>query len=41
MNGTYRAIEVSKPGIFTEVSRPLQDPPCGNQTDSLPDTPPS
>ena len=26
MNGTYRAIEISKPGVFTEVSRPLQDP---------------
>jgi hypothetical protein len=26
MKGTYRAIEISKPGVFTEVSRPLQDP---------------
>src|SRR5215467_574925 len=26
MKGTYRAIEVTKPGVFTEVSRPLQDP---------------
>src|ERR1700751_730792 len=26
MSGTYRAIEISKPGVFTEVSRPLQDP---------------
>jgi D-arabinose 1-dehydrogenase-like Zn-dependent alcohol dehydrogenase len=26
MNGTYRAIKISKPGAFTEVSRPLQDP---------------
>src|SRR5216684_2965945 len=26
MNGTYKAIEVSKPGIFTEVNKPLQDP---------------
>src|SRR5882724_6325920 len=26
MNGTYKAIEVSKPGIFTEVNRPLQEP---------------
>jgi propanol-preferring alcohol dehydrogenase len=26
MSGTYRAIEINKPGIFTEVSRPLQDP---------------
>jgi alcohol dehydrogenase, propanol-preferring len=26
MMGTYRAIEVTKPGVFTEVSRPLQDP---------------
>jgi alcohol dehydrogenase, propanol-preferring len=26
MSGTYRAIEISKPGIFTEVSRPLQEP---------------
>jgi D-arabinose 1-dehydrogenase-like Zn-dependent alcohol dehydrogenase len=26
MKGTYGAIEVTKPGVFTEVSRPLQDP---------------
>jgi alcohol dehydrogenase, propanol-preferring len=26
MSATYRAIEISKPGVFTEVSRPLQDP---------------
>src|SRR5580704_261072 len=26
MNETYRAIEISKPGVFTEVSRPLRDP---------------
>jgi alcohol dehydrogenase, propanol-preferring len=26
MKGTYRAIEISKPGVFTKVSRPLQDP---------------
>ena len=26
MKGTYRAIEVTKPGVFNEVSRPLQDP---------------
>src|ERR1700758_4142967 len=26
MSATYRAIEVSKPGVFTEVSRPLQEP---------------
>jgi hypothetical protein len=26
MKRTYRAIEVTKPGVFTEVSRPLQDP---------------
>ena len=26
MNATYRAIEISKPGVFTEVSRPLQNP---------------
>jgi propanol-preferring alcohol dehydrogenase len=26
MKDTYRAIEISKPGTFTEVSRPLQDP---------------
>jgi alcohol dehydrogenase, propanol-preferring len=26
MNRMYRAIEISKPGVFTEVSRPLQDP---------------
>ena len=26
MNRTYRAIEISKPGVFTEVKRPLQDP---------------
>ena len=26
MNETYKAIEISKPGVFTEVSRPLQDP---------------
>ena len=26
MNRTYKAIEISKPGIFTEVNRPLQDP---------------
>src|SRR5258706_13079379 len=26
MNATYRAIEISKPGVFTEVSRPLQEP---------------
>src|SRR6201984_3684574 len=26
MKSTYRAIEISKPGGFTEVSRPLQDP---------------
>ena len=26
MNGTYRAIEISKPGAFAEVSRPLEDP---------------
>src|ERR1700746_2914879 len=26
MNRTYRAIEITKPGVFTEVSRPLQDP---------------
>jgi propanol-preferring alcohol dehydrogenase len=26
MKGTYKAIEISKPGVFTEVSRPLQDP---------------
>src|SRR6202047_1098155 len=26
MNATYRAIEISKPGIFTEVDRPLQEP---------------
>src|SRR5438445_12100390 len=26
MSAKYRAIEVSKPGVFTEVTRPLQDP---------------
>jgi propanol-preferring alcohol dehydrogenase len=26
MNATYRAIEITKPGVFTEVSRPLQEP---------------
>jgi propanol-preferring alcohol dehydrogenase len=26
MKDTYRAIEISKPGTFTEVRRPLQDP---------------
>ena len=26
MNSTYRAIEISKPGVFTEVSRQLLDP---------------
>src|SRR5438128_9403829 len=26
MSAKYRAIEVSKPGVFTEVNRPLQDP---------------
>jgi propanol-preferring alcohol dehydrogenase len=26
MNGTYKVIEVSKPGIFTEVNRPLREP---------------
>jgi propanol-preferring alcohol dehydrogenase len=26
MNGTYRAIEVTKPGEFAEVSRPVPDP---------------
>ena len=26
MNSTYRAIEISKPGVFNEVSRPLRDP---------------
>jgi D-arabinose 1-dehydrogenase-like Zn-dependent alcohol dehydrogenase len=26
MNGMYKAIEVSKPGIFTEINKPLQDP---------------
>src|SRR5713226_8766160 len=26
MNATYRAIEISEPGVFTEVSRPLQEP---------------
>src|ERR1700741_1614124 len=26
MSATYRAIEISKPGVFTEVSRPLQEP---------------
>ena len=26
MKGTYKAIEISKLGVFTQVSRPLQDP---------------
>ncbi|MGC2272307.1 MAG: alcohol dehydrogenase catalytic domain-containing protein, partial [Candidatus Sulfotelmatobacter sp.] len=26
MTETYRAIEISKPGVFTEVRRPLQNP---------------
>jgi propanol-preferring alcohol dehydrogenase len=26
MNGTYKAIEVTKPGVFTEVERPLREP---------------
>src|SRR5437667_11384208 len=26
MSATYRAIEISKPGVFTEVSRPLKEP---------------
>ena len=26
MNRTYKAVEISKPGVFTEVSRPLQEP---------------
>jgi alcohol dehydrogenase, propanol-preferring len=26
MNETYRAIEITKPGVFTEVDRRLQDP---------------
>jgi D-arabinose 1-dehydrogenase-like Zn-dependent alcohol dehydrogenase len=26
MNRTYKAIEISKPGVFTEVNRSLQDP---------------
>src|SRR6267154_1312155 len=26
MSATYRAIEISKPGVFTEVRRPLQEP---------------
>jgi len=26
MSATYRAIQISKPGVFTEVSRPLQNP---------------
>ena len=26
MSATYRAIEISNPGVFTEVSRPLQEP---------------
>src|ERR1700747_538499 len=30
MKSTFRAIEISKPGVFTEVTRPLQDP-CPNQ----------
>src|SRR6201984_3613813 len=29
MNATYRAIEISKPGFFAEVSRPLQNPGPG------------
>src|ERR1700731_2499674 len=29
MNATYRAIEISKPGVFAEVSRPLQNPGPG------------
>ena len=26
MNETYRAIEVSRPGVFTQVRKPLVDP---------------
>src|ERR1700756_4121151 len=26
MTETYRAVEISKPGVFTQVRRPLQDP---------------